>query len=180
MTHSIPVAMAESAGPRGGAYVAQHESVAGLVAEAVAQRTGASHDWQLALCSRSGPPSVPWLEPDVNDHLGELAKAGCQAVVVVPLGFISDHMEVIYDLDTEAAATADELGLAYARAATPGTHPAFVATVRDLLLERAAAELGEVPTRAARGDLGPAWDVCASRCCPNPRGARPALCETTP
>ena len=82
--------------------------------------------WQ----SRSGPPSVPWLEPDVNDHLRALAAAGETAVVVFPVGFISDHLEVIWDLDNEAKETAAELGLAFARAATAGTHPAFVAAVR--------------------------------------------------
>ena len=90
--------------------------------------------WQ----SRSGPPSVPWLEPDVNDHLRALAKEGETAVVLFPIGFVSDHLEVIWDLDNEARQTAEELGLAFARAATAGTHPAFVAAVRELLEERRA------------------------------------------
>jgi ferrochelatase len=97
--------------------------------------------------------------------------------VVVPIGFVSDHMEVGYDLDTEAAATAARLGLTMRRAATAGTHPAFVSVVRDLLLERAGTERGVSVRRAAAGDLAPSWDVCASTCCPNPRETRPALCE---
>ena len=95
--------------------------------------------------------------------------------MVVPIGFVSDHMEVVYDLDTEARATAEELGLPFARAATAGVDPRFVAMVRDLLLERSAVERGERVERAAVGSEA-AWDVCAAGCCPNPRGPRPALC----
>ncbi|HEY7042232.1 MAG TPA: ferrochelatase [Nocardioidaceae bacterium] len=178
VTHSIPVAMADTAGPDGGAYVAQHLSVASLVSTAVQQQTGVKHPWELVYCSRSGPAQVPWLEPDVNDHLRRLASDGVRAVVIVPLGFVSDHMEVVYDLDTEAAQTAGDLGLEFVRAATPGVHPAFVATVRDLLLERAARERGERVVPAAFGGLPAAWDVCRAGCCPNPRASRPALCET--
>ena len=177
VTHSIPTQMAESAGPTGQAYVDQHISVAELVGAQIARRTGRGHAWDLVYCSRSGPPQVPWLEPDVNDHLTALAKGDTRAVVMVPIGFVSDHMEVSYDLDTEAAAIAEELGLAFARAATPGTHSAFVAAVRDLLTERAAIESGSSVERSARGALGPAWDVCEVGCCPNLRAARPALCE---
>lgn len=177
VTHSIPTPMAESAGPTGNAYVDQHVCVAELVTEEIALRTGILHGWDLVYCSRSGPPRVPWLEPDVNDHLTSLSEQGIEAVVVVPIGFVSDHMEVIYDLDTEAAATAKELGLAFARAGTPGTHPAFVAMVRELLVERVAVESGASVERSKRGGLGPAADVCAANCCPNQRGARPALCE---
>jgi protoporphyrin/coproporphyrin ferrochelatase len=97
-------------------------------------------------------------------------------VVVVPIGFVSDHMEVVYDLDTEASATAEKLGLAFARAATAGVDPRFVAMVRDLLVERAAAERGEEPPRAAVGSRPPSWDVCPAGCCANLRGPRPALC----
>jgi ferrochelatase len=119
---------------------------------------------------------VPWLEPDVNDHLRILHSREVPAAVLVPIGFVSDHMEVVYDLDTEAMATARELGLACERAATAGVEPRFVAMVRDLLLERAAVERGEEPPRAAVGSVLPAWDVCAAGCCANPRGPRPALC----
>jgi ferrochelatase len=177
VTHSIPTAMAASSGPDGGAYVAQHRSAAGLVAGAVSQTVGTVLPWDLVYCSRSGSPLTPWLEPDINDHLERLAARGSPAVVVVPLGFVSDHMEVVYDLDTEAAATAERLGLAFARAATPATHPAFVGMIHDLLTERAAAERGEPVSRAAAGSLGPAWDLCEAGCCPNPRGPQPALCE---
>jgi ferrochelatase len=176
VTHSLPTSMADSSGPgEGGAYVAQHRSVARLVADQVAGATGVIHPWDLAYCSRSGPGHVPWLAPDVNDHLRVLHQHGAQAVVVVPIGFVSDHMEVVYDLDTEAAATAHQLGLTYERAGTAGTHPAFVAAVRDLVLERAAAESGYDPARSAVGDLGPCWDVCAAGCCPNPRTDHPTI-----
>ena len=177
VTHSIPTSMAESSGPYGGAYEAQHRSVAALVADAVTTRTGGRHPWELVYCSRSGSPSTPWLEPDVNDHLEMLAATGTSAVVVVPIGFISDHMEVVYDLDTEAAETADKLGLRFVRAATAGVHEAFVSTVRELLVERAASERGSAPRRAALGSLPASWDVCRAHCCPGPRGPRPALCQ---
>ena len=97
-------------------------------------------------------------------------------MVLVPIGFVSDHMEVIYDLDTEAVATAERLGVACERAATAGVDPRFVTMVRDLLLERAAAERDEDPERSVLGPVPAAWDVCAAGCCPNPRGPRPALC----
>ncbi len=177
VTHSIPTAMAESAGPDGDAYVDQHRSAAGLVAAAVTAETGVERPWDLTYCSRSGAPHIPWLEPDVNDHLEEVSKARTPAVVVIPIGFISDHMEVVYDLDTEAKETADRLGLGFARAATAGVHPAFVTAVRDLVLERAARERGEDVVPAAEGELPPSWDECATQCCPNPRQPRPALCQ---
>ncbi|MGH3471904.1 MAG: ferrochelatase [Nocardioidaceae bacterium] len=177
VTHSIPISMAESSGPDGDAYVEQHLSVARQVAEGVRERTGTVRGHDLAYCSRSGSPQVPWLGPDINDHLTTLRERGVAGLVVVPIGFVSDHMEVIYDLDTEAAATAAELGLEFERAQTPGVHPAFVAAIRDLLLERASVERGEPVSRVARGDLPAAWDACAAGCCPNPQGARPTLCE---
>jgi ferrochelatase len=175
VTHSIPRTMNETSGPRGGAYVAQHRVVANEVVERVREETGHRYSSDLVFCSRSGPPQVPWLEPDVNDQLRVLAGRGVPGVVVVPIGFVSDHMEVVYDLDTEARATADELGLPFARAATAGVDPRFVAMVRDLLLERSALERGERAERASVGSEA-AWDVCPVRCCPNPRGPRPALC----
>jgi protoporphyrin/coproporphyrin ferrochelatase len=177
VTHSIPLAMASSAGPAGEAYVTQHSSVARILTDELVRRRGVRYGADLVYCSRSGPLYVPWLEPDVNDHLEALAASGVPAVVVVPIGFVSDHMEVVHDLDTEAAATARKLGLAFSRAATPGTHQAFVAAVRDLLVERAAAESGRPVPRKALGELGASWDVCAATCCPNPRTKRPALCE---
>ena len=175
VTHSVPETMNRASGPRGGAYVAQHRLMAAEIEERVREETGHRYPSELVYCSRSGPPQVPWLEPDVNDHLRRLHDQGVPGVVVVPIGFVSDHMEVIYDLDTEARATAEELGLSFARAATAGVDPRFVAMVRDLLLERAAVERGETPSRAACGSE-PLWDVCAPGCCANPRGHRPALC----
>jgi protoporphyrin/coproporphyrin ferrochelatase len=130
--HSIPDAMAAVAGPQGGAYEAELMRAAQLVVDAAAPGRSFDLVWQ----SRSGPPSVPWLEPDVNDHLRALAESGEKAVVVFPIGFISDHLEVIWDLDNEAEETAEELGMAFVRAATAGTHPAFVAMVRELVEER--------------------------------------------
>ena len=176
VTHSIPTAMNAGSGPDGEAYTTQHRDVAAVVAARVAEETGQEHPWQLVFCSRSGPPQVPWLEPDVNDHLATVHEEGASAVVMVPVGFVSDHMEVIYDLDTEALETAEKLGLPARRSATAGVDPRFVATVRDLLRERAAAERGEDPDRTALGAIGPLWDACPIGCCPNPRAERPALC----
>ena len=175
VTHSIPEAMNEGSGPHGGAYIVQHRSVVEEIVERVRQETGHRYPHELVYCSRSGPPQIPWLEPDVNTHLMHLAERRAPGVVVVPVGFVSDHMEVVYDLDTEAAATADRLGLPFVRAATAGIDPRFVAAVRDLLLERAAVERGEEVHRASVGTLGPAWDLCAVGCCPNPRENRPAI-----
>ena len=176
VTHSIPTAMNEASGAEGGAYVAQHRSVAEEIVERVRQETGHRYGSDLVFCSRSGSPHVPWLEPDVNDHLVELRDQGVRAVVVVPIGFVSDHMEVVYDLDTEARATAEKLGVELVRAATAGVDPRFVAMVRDLLVERAAVERGEEVARNVVGALEPSWDVCPAGCCANPRGPRPALC----
>ena len=118
---------------------------------------------------------MPWLEPDINDHLRELHEGGTTSVVVVPIGFISDHMEVIFDLDTEAAETARELGMGFIRVATPGSHPDFVAMIRELFLERAAVERGEHVERRAVGALGPHHDVCPVDCCANSRLALPTI-----
>ncbi len=178
VTHSIPETMNDGSGPGGGQYVEQHESVVAEVVERVWQETGVRHAHALVYCSRSGAPHVPWLEPDVNDHLGELHAAGATGVVLIPIGFVSDHMEVVYDLDTEALATAADLGLPAVRAATAGVDPRFVAMVRDLLLERAAVERGEEVARASEGSYPACWDRCPVGCCPNPGGERPALAGT--
>jgi protoporphyrin/coproporphyrin ferrochelatase len=162
--HSIPVSMARTAGPFGGRYEEQLRETAALVAERAAPDLPYDLVWQ----SRSGPPQVPWLEPDVNDHLTALAAAGTTSVVVSPIGFVSDHLEVVWDLDTEAAATAKGLGLDYVRAATPGTDPQFVAMVRDLVTERLGARDTGPQTRL--GTLA-AWDTCPVDCCrPATRG----------
>lgn len=171
VTHSIPTSMNESSGGPGQlAYQRQHEEVARLVAEAVG---APEHD--LVYCSRSGPPQVPWLEPDVNDHLEDLAERGVSSVAVIPIGFVSDHMEVVYDLDTEAKATADRLGLQFVRVDTPDTDPAFVAMVRELVLERAALVQGMTPERPTVGTCGVSSIHCAPDCCLNARSAREAI-----
>jgi ferrochelatase len=161
--HSIPESMAQTAGPEGGRYTAQLHETAALVHALAAPEL----PWDLVWQSRSGPPQVPWLEPDVNDHLAALAERGVTDVVVSPIGFISDHLEVIWDLDNEAADTARKLGLGYARAGTPGTDPRFVAMIRDLVRERT-----DGADRKRLGTL-PIWDVCPANCCPVPqrRGA---------
>jgi ferrochelatase len=177
VTHSVPTAMNDTSGPEGGGYEQQHLEVSRLVAAGVAAASGTAYGWDLVYCSRSGPPSQPWLEPDVGDHLEALAAAGTTAVVLVPIGFVSDHMEVKFDLDTEAAAVARRVGIDLRRAATVGTDPGFVAGLRDLVLERAAVERGETVRRAAVGGLAPSHDLCPAGCCPNLREpARPALC----
>jgi ferrochelatase len=163
--HSVPIAMNDVSGPAAdGRYAAQQRETARLVAAAV---RGGDADFDLAWQSRSGPPSVPWLEPDVNDHLRALAAAGVEAVVVTPSGFVSDHVEVRWDLDVEAASTARELGLQFARAGTVGAHPAFVAAVRELVEEQAS---GAAPQSLS--PLGMSGFDCPIGCCPAP--ARPA------
>ena len=180
-THSIPVADAERSGPRdrdfgpGGAYAAQHAAVA----TQIMRELGSTSPWQLVYQSRSGPPSVPWLEPDVNDAIAQLPEQGRRGVLIVPLGFVSDHMEVMWDLDTEAIETATELGLVAVRTATPGTAPAYVAGLVDLVAER----LNGTPAsqRPRLTSLGPWFDVCRPGCCENARlGFRPALAGLTP
>jgi ferrochelatase len=170
-THSIPLSSAESSGPDGGAYVAQHRAVAALVHSAVAERVAIEPTFDLVYQSRSGPPAVPWLEPDISDHLDAVSADGASGVVIVPIGFVSDHMEVVWDLDTVALDHARSLGLPARRAATVGTDPRFVSMVRELVLER----VGTGPARAL-SPLGPSYDVCPVGCCANPRGPRPALC----
>ena len=176
VTHSVPVAMNDTSGPEGGAYLAQHRAVSRWVAERVGRSSGRTPEWDLVFCSRSGPPGQPWLEPDVNDHLAALAAAGVSHVVLVPIGFVSDHMEVVHDLDVEAMATAASLGVTARRTATVGTHPRFVSALADLLAERAATERGESPDRPAVGGLPPLADRCPRDCCRNLRGDRPAAC----
>ncbi len=153
--HSIPSSMAE-----GCKYVAQLEESCRLVAT-----SAGVHHWKLVYQSRSGPPSQPWLEPDVCDAIRAIHAAGGRQVVVAPIGFISDHMEVKYDLDTEAAELCQELGMHMERAATVGTAPAFVRMIRDLIAERAWQE----PTRVAIGLLPASHDVCPVDCCPAPQ-----------
>ena len=156
--HSIPSSMAD-----GCRYVTQLDEACRLVAESAGVGT-----WRLVYQSRSGPPNQPWLEPDICAAVRELHAGGGRKLVIAPIGFISDHMEVLYDLDTEAAAVCDELGIRMLRANTVGTAPAFVAMVRDLIAERC----GLIADRAAIGRLPASHDVCPLDCCPAP--ARPA------
>ena len=180
-THSIPTASAATSGPpgwyspdAGGAYVTQHRAVAELITDEVRTRIGVHLPWELVYQSRSGPPQVPWLEPDISDHLDQLSAAGATGAVMVPIGFISDHMEVVWDLDTEAMAHAAEIGLPCVRAATVGTARKFVAALADLIVER----LDDIPAaqRPALTRFGPSYDECPAGCCANPRAKRPALC----
>lgn len=149
--HSLPLAMAQNCD-----YETQLLETCRLVAEAVNHK-----NWKLVFQSRSGAPHVPWLEPDVNHYLKELKEKGAADVVVHPIGFISDHQEVIYDLDTQAKATAESLGLNLVRAKTPGTHPLFVEMIRELILER----INGNPERRAVGTRGAKQDVCPEDCC---------------
>jgi len=181
VTHSIPDTMEAASRVSRATYSEQHRDLAGVVAAQVAERLGYEVPWDLVYCSRSGPPSQPWLEPDVNDHLEALAADGVRNVVLSPIGFISDHMEVAYDLDTEALATADGLGMKAVRAGTVGTRAPFVSGLVDLLLERAALARGEEVTEATVGSLPALRSVCAPDCClrrdGEPSGV-PALCST--
>jgi len=180
VTHSIPEAMDDTSGPgdgEGNAYRRQHLALAAAVTDEVNATLGRGLDHELVYCSRSGPPTQPWLEPDVNDALRALASDGVRTVVVAPIGFVSDHMEVRFDLDTEAAQTAATVGLEMVRVPTVGTDPEFVSGLVDLVLERAAQARGSVPV------VAPSWpgneaspSVCRPGCCPNLRAARPALC----
>lgn len=148
--HSIPLSMAA-----GCQYENQLLETARLVAEKVAIPT-----WELAYQSRSGPSSQPWLEPDICDRIQDLGRQGVRDIVCSPVGFISDHMEVLYDLDTEAAELAERLRINFVRAATVGTHPQFVEMIRELVLERIADR-----PRRALGALGPSHDICPPACC---------------
>jgi protoporphyrin/coproporphyrin ferrochelatase len=186
-THSIPTADADRSGPRdtdfgeGGAYAAQHLAVAEVVMAAVVEEAPEAKQigWELVYQSRSGPPSQPWLEPDVNDVIADLPATGIQAVAIVPLGFMSDHMEVLWDLDTEATDAAAEAGLRSVRTPTPGVDPVFVAGLVDLIQER----LDGTPTadRPHETRLGPWFDVCRPACCENLRaGFKPAAAGIAP
>lgn len=181
VTHSIPSTTAVTSGPPGagfgpeGAYAAQHRAVAEVVMAAVESgadvaRGALGAPWSLVYQSRSGAPTTPWLEPDINDAIRALAAAGTRAVVIVPLGFVSDHMEVMWDLDEEAIETAREAGVWAERTPTPGVDPTFVAGLVDLVTERTA----DAP-RPALTALGPWHDVCPVGCCANPRAVLPTV-----
>ncbi len=160
--HSIPMSMAA-----GCDYEMQLKMAAGIVAGALGFSEGAG--WRLVYQSRSGPPTQPWLEPDILDYLKQVKAEGKQDVVVMPLGFISDHMEVLFDLDTQAQELCHEIGLNMIRAGTVGVHPRFIGMIRELIVERME---GQVP-RLAIGAEG-TRTACAEVCC-TPPPARPAV-----
>lgn len=157
--HSIPNGMAQNS-----RYEEQLKETSRLVAEAVGHEK-----WKLVYQSRSGPPTQPWLEPDICDYLEMLQSEGVQDVIIAPVGFISDHMEVLFDLDTEAREVCDELGLNMVRAASVGTHPTFVRMIRKLIEERQS----ENADRSAIGRFGPNHDVCPPNCCMSGRPGEP-------
>lgn len=161
--HSIPDSMAANCD-----YVRQLTETCRLVAEAA----GVGPDrWSLVYQSRSGRPTDPWLGPDILEHLDDLKARGAADVIVQPAGFLSDHMEVMYDLDEEALAKSNELGLTMVRAGTAGTHPRFVAMLGELIRERVQGS----PGRRAVGQYPANHDVCPVDCCmPPPRPSRPA------
>lgn len=175
VTHSIPDAMDDTSGPGdgdGNLYRRQHLALASAATDEANRVLGRDLTGELVYCSRSGPATQPWLEPDVNDRIEELAGQGVTTFVVAPVGFVSDHMEVAYDLDTEAQETCDRLGVRLVRVPTVGVADTFVRDLADALLERAAEARGEaVPQFEGRMP-----SVCAPGCCPNLRTARPALC----
>ena len=186
-THSIPTADADRSGPRdrewpeGGAYAAQHLAVAehimGRLADEIPE--AGTIGWDLVYQSRSGPPSQSWLEPDINDRIAELPAEGTRAIAIVPLGFVSDHMEVMWDLDNEAMDSTAEAGIKAVRTRTPGTHPAFVAGLVAPTEER----LNGTPAaeRPHLTDLGPWYDVSRPGDCENARlGFRPAAAGIVP
>jgi protoporphyrin/coproporphyrin ferrochelatase len=157
--HSIPLAMAQ-----GCDYEKQLQETGRLVAEALGRK-----EWQLVYQSRSGPASQPWLEPDILDCLRKIkARGDSSDVVIAPIGFVSDHMEILFDLDTQARELCAELGLNMVRAETAGTHPRFIRMIRELICERQ----DENEVRLALGVLPPRPDFCVQDCCPMPR--RPA------
>ncbi|WP_116113360.1 ferrochelatase [Austwickia chelonae] len=171
VTHSLPVTQNDTSGPEpGGAYLRWHEEVCAQVAQSVERRRGECADFELVFCSRSGPPTQAWLEPDVEDRIRELAAGPVRGVVVAPVGFTADHMEVVYDLDVVAAAAAREAGLAFSRVPTVRQDSEFVSCLVDLLFERAsqARECIVEPCDAAA--FTEESVCCRPGCCPNPRG----------
>ncbi len=159
--HSIPESMASGCN-----YEQQLRETCRLVSEAVGVDTSR---WSLVYQSRSGRPQDPWLDPDICDHIRQLNTDGLRELIVMPVGFLSDHIEVLYDLDDEAAKAAAGCGMQMVRAQTVGTHPLFVQMIRKLILERMSPDF----PKEAIGQYGPNWDVCAVDCCPAP--VRPAM-----
>jgi len=172
--------MDDTSGPgdgEGNTYRRQHLALAAAITDEVNATLSRDLDHELVYCSRSGLPTQPWLEPDVNDALRAMASDGVRTVVVAPIGFVSDHMEVRFDLDTEAAQTAAAVGLEMVRVPTVGSDPEFISGLVDLTLERAAQSRSLAPV------VSPSWPgngvfppVCRSGCCPNLTATKPALC----
>lgn len=151
--HSIPLSMADNCN-----YAAQLNETCRLIASELQLPP---ERWSLVYQSRSGRPGDPWLEPDIGDHIKTLHEQGAKSLVIAPVGFLSDHMEVLFDLDEEAKSVCADLGIAMTRAATVGTHPRFIGMVRELIEER----LGTTSERRAIGSFGPSHDVCPTNCC---------------
>lgn len=170
VTHSLPETLARTSGPAAepGSYVAWHRTLAGHIAEEVSRSAGRELPWSLAYCSRSGSPHQPWLEPDVNDLLTDLAEQGTAQVVLAPIGFTSDHMEVVWDLDVEAVPHAQSLGMQVRRAETARTHPDFVHALAGLLFEAAALARGEEATPLVIDGGRSGHNLCSADCCPAP------------
>lgn len=179
-THSVPIHMAQTSGPESirdsfidGVYVAQHNAAANAILEITGKEIAFPlPNWSLVYQSRSGAPHMPWLEPDIGDALREIASLETKAVIVVPIGFVSDHIEVLWDLDNEAKAIAEEENLRFIRVATPGKSEEFVSGLVDLIEERLTKS-----ERKALSPLGPWADFCPVGCCPNPRYELPAIAE---
>jgi ferrochelatase len=179
VTHSLPLSMDDTSGPgddEGNLYSRQHAELAAAITAEASATLGVELEHALTYCSRSGPPSQPWLEPDVNDHLAALAAQGVRHVVLAPIGFVSDHMEVVFDLDTEAVETAQEHGIELERVPTVGTDTEFVMGLVDLVLERAAEARGEDVDHPTWPGSAARPSVCLPGCCPNLRTAKPAAC----
>ncbi len=165
--HSIPMGMAKNS-----QYEVQLKEACRIVAEDMFE----TQNYELVYQSRSGPPQVPWLEPDILDYMNELAAKDVKDMVIIPIGFVSDHMEVLFDLDTEAVELAEELGIKMERAGTVGVASAFVSMIRDLIVER----MTESPERPALGNRGANHDVCPVGCClPGARPSRPQTAQAT-
>ena len=153
--HSLPLSMAANCD-----YQQQLNEAASIVNELAGMRG----PYEVVFQSRSGPPSVPWLTPDIDQRIHELAEQGTQELLVHPLGFVADHMEVLFDLDTQSAAAANEAGVKMVRTPTVGTHPRFVSMLVDLVEEAA----GLRADRPSLSKSGPRPDKCNSQCCPAP------------
>jgi ferrochelatase len=162
--HSIPMSMAN-----GSSYEMQLKETCRLVASDLSVPAGR---WSLVYQSRSGRPQDPWLQPDILDHLRNLKEQGKTHVIIHPVGFLSDHMEVLYDLDEEARHVCGQLGLAMVRSKTVGTHRGFVRMLRELIDERVAQATPD--ERRAIGQFGPSHDTCPLDCCPAPTRPQPA------